>query len=147
MQIGYMRNAYGLPACGCFPLPLRFVLQNSFNIVIEISEAVLLWTEPQLVADCVRIGEMPPEGVDDGVDHLADCALADVVTLQVLFAAVGRADQGEDGFGGSSGHRMLELLHDLVAETADRIGCQNGRQQQEDSEYCQQQTSPHDNYK
>lgn len=74
------------------PLSVGLVLQNSFNIVIEISKLVLLWTEPQLVADCVRVGEVSPEGVDDGVDHLAHCALADVGVLQVLFAAVGRPD-------------------------------------------------------
>ena len=70
------------------PFFIGFSFQNLIHIFGQISYFVLLGAESNFMANCMWIGVMSPDGVDDRIAHLADCSFADIGVLDMFFCAV-----------------------------------------------------------
>ena len=101
-----------------FPFFLGFTFQNLIHIFGQISYFVLFGAESNFMANCMWIGIVSPDRVDDGIAHLADCSFADIGILKMFFCTVFEAEVAENNSDGFGRHCFLEFVDNVVAKLA-----------------------------
>ena len=122
VQIGNVHDLQNFSLGRLLPLLIRPASHNSLDVVVKIPSFVLLGTHSQFMANRMRVGVVQPERVHNRLHHLADCAFADVVVLQMFFCAVLCPNQVQNLFTWPHWDGPLVFEKDVVAHHAGHVG-------------------------
>ena len=123
MQITYVHDFEGFSSCGFLPTFIRFVFYNILELCSNVSLEILFGAEVKFMTNFMGIEILDPDGVDDGINHLCNGALADNFIFDMFFFAVVKTNAREENIERSFWHGFSCFVdHEMTGLASRRYG-------------------------